>query len=376
MTRGSRRGFGGLRKLPSGRWQAYYTGPDTVRHQAPDTFRTKAEAEGWLADERDACTRADWIPPRLRLEHERSSRPPTFEEYSLAWVMSRDLKPATRKLYEMLLDRYLMPHFGPLTLDMITPIRVRTWYASLAPGTPTSRAHAYSLLRTIMNSAVRELDGLTRNPCMIPGAGSVKRVHEPEPATLEELEIIVRHMPERLRLAVLLAAWTGLRQGEILELRRGDIVLSRQVVRVRRAVTRVAGQAPIVGLPKSQAGIRDVTIPPHVMPAVHDHLKDFVGPAKDALLFVGRDSGEQLATSTLYRWYYPARTKAGRDDLRWHDLRHTGATMAAVAGATLPELMNRMGHSTVGAAMRYQHVARNRDAEIAARLSEMARGHG
>lgn len=115
-----------------------------------------------------------------------------------------------------------------------------------------------------------------------------------------------------------------------------------------------------------------MVIPPHVVPALVEHLDHYVPPGRDSLLFVGRDSGQQLASSTLYRWFYPAREAAGRKDLRWHDLRHTGATYAALAGATLPELMNRLGHSTVGAAMKYQHVARRRDAEIARRLSELA----
>ncbi len=76
-----------------------------------------------------------------------------------------------------------------------------------------------------------------------------------------------------------------------------------------------------------------------------------------------------MAPSTLDKVYYPARKVAGRDDLRWHDLRHTGAVLAARTGAMLAELMGRLGHSTPGAAMRYQHAAADRDAEIARRLS-------
>ena len=97
-----------------------------------------------------------------------------------------------------------------------------------------------------------------------------------------------------------------------------------------------------------------------------------VPPSKDSLLFVGRDSGEQLASSTIYRWFFPAREAVGREDLRWHDLCHTGATLAALTGATLPELMNRLGHSTVNAAMRHQHAAKGRDGAIAEALSKMA----
>ena len=78
-----------------------------------------------------------------------------------------------------------------------------------------------------------------------------------------------------------------------------------------------------------------------------------------------------MAASTLYRVFYRARDAAGRPDLRWHDLRHTGAVLAASTGATLAELMARLGHSTPGAALRYQHAAQGRDAEIARALSDL-----
>jgi len=81
-----------------------------------------------------------------------------------------------------------------------------------------------------------------------------------------------------------------------------------------------------------------------------------------------------MSPSALYAVYHPARDKAGRPDLRFHDLRRTGAVLAAAAGATLAELMARLGHSTVSAAMRYQHAAADRDKVIAGALSELAAG--
>ena len=151
-----------------------------------------------------------------------------------------------------------------------------------------------------------------------------------------------------------------------MELRRQDVNLTRGPLTVSRAVTRVAGADPIVGDPKSEAGNRVVSIPPHILPAFKEHLKKHTGVERDALLFRGRDSGEQLAPSTLYRWYYPAREAAGRKDLRWHDLRHTSATMAAETGASLRDLMHRHGHSTAAASLRYQHYVLTRDQELAA----------
>jgi len=209
------------------------------------------------------------------------------------------------------------------------------------------------------------------NPCHIRGAGNAKRVKKIEPATLPELEALTRAMPERYQLMILLAAWCGLRFGEITELRRKDIDLTHGVVKfkVRWAVVRVDGEV-IVGTPKSDAGTRDVSIPPHLFPAVKAHLASNITGGRDGLLFpAAGDPTKHLAPATLYKVFYRAREAAGRPDLRFHDLRHTGAVLAASTGATLVELMARLGHSTAGAALRYQHAAQDRDKVIAQALS-------
>lgn len=195
-------------------------------------------------------------------------------------------------------------------------------------------------------------------------------MHKIRPASVEELGTLTAEMPERLRLMVTLASWCALRFGEAVELRRGDIDLSQEVIRIRRAAVRTKG-AYTVDTPKSDAGIRDVAIPPHIIPMIEAHLAKFVDRKRDSLIFP-TDNGGYLQPSTLYRHWYKARATAGREDLRWHDLRHSGAVLAAATGASLAELMARLGHSTPQAAMRYQHAAAGRDREIAALLSKLA----
>ena len=91
-----------------------------------------------------------------------------------------------------------------------------------------------------------------------------------------------------------------------------------------------------------------------------------------AMRCCSRPARWHLATATLYRHFYAARDAAGRPDLRFHDLRHTGAVLAAATGATLAELMGRLGHSTPAAAMRYQHVASGADQALAERMSKLS----
>ena len=131
--------------------------------------------------------------------------------------------------------------------------------------------------------------------------------------------------------------------------------------------------ARLVKGPKSDAGLRDVVIPPHVMPAVRTHLTEHTQPGRDGLLFAAA-SGVQLNESTFRRHWYAARTKASHPDLRFHDLRHTANMAAAAAGADLPTLMARMGHSSTGAALVYLHTAAEQDRAVAERMSELATG--
>jgi integrase len=363
----SRRSFGRLRKLRSGRWQPAYIGPDNALHHAPTTYDAKIDAEGWLANERRLIAAGDWVPPGQRSAIA-VSHCHTLAEYAVSWLADRTLKPRTREHYQQLLDHHILPALGDKPIKAITPVTIRTWHAGQGSKTPTMRAHAYGLLRTILATAVH--DGLIpSNPCHIRGAGNSKRVHKIKPATLAEIEVLTTAMPARYQAMVLLASWCGLRFGELAELRRSDTDMRNGRIRIRRAVVRVGGKS-VVTTPKSDAGIRDVAIPPHLLPILKTHIAEHAEFGRDGLLFPAAGGGH-LAPSSLYKVFYPARKAAGRPDLRWHDLRHTGAVLAAATGATLAELMARLGHSTQGAALRYQHAAADRDLEIARRLSAM-----
>lgn len=362
-----RRKFGRIRQFNSGRWQASYLGPDGNLYIAPSTFDAKVDAEAWLTDRRREIDRELWNPSSG--QEERVSAP--FGDYAEGWLRQRGIKDRTREHYRKLLDNHILDTFADVELRDITPVAVRRWYATAAIGTPTMRAHAYSLLRAIMQTALAD-DLVDANPCRITGASTSRRVHKIRPATLSELETITRAMPDAYQGFILMAAWLAMRFGELTELRRKDVDLSDEVVRVRRAVVR-AGDDFKVTTPKSEAGIRDISIPPHLVPAIEDHLNRHVPPGKNSLLFpsVG-DPERHLAPSALYRMFYKAREAAGRPDLRVHDLRHSGAVLAASTGATLAELMGRLGHSSPQAALRYQHVAGGRDKQIAALLSKIA----
>jgi integrase len=375
-----RRSFGKIMRLRSGRFQASYVAHGE-RYLAPVTFLTKTDAAAWLD-----MRHAELLEHRWRPAPPEAPESLTFAEYAPLWLSERELKPRTRAEYSRMLGLSqprrtkegktaprtpgLVDYFGAAQLREIGSADVKAWYASIDPDKRTARAHAYALLRAIFTTAAAD-ELIEANPCRLRGASSTRRQKAIRPASVSELTAIAEAMPEKYRAMVMLASWCALRFGELTELRRHDIDLAAGVIRVRRSVTWPDPHTPVIGPPKSEAGVRDVAIPPHVVPMVADHVQRFSAPGPDGLMFPNA-KGTHLHHGSLYKVFGRARRLAGRPDLRWHDLRHTGATLAAQSGATLAELMSRLGHSTVGAALIYQHAAANRDAEIARKLSALA----
>jgi integrase len=216
---------------------------------------------------------------------------------------------------------------------------------------------------------VNQLDGLLRtNPRTVKEGGLVRHP-ERVPATPSEVDVIAAAVPERYRAAVPVAAWSGLRAGELFALRRRDVGTGAKTLRVERVQVELSGEPITYGPPKSEAGNRTVHLPESVAAILAEHLEKYVPTGKDSLVFA-TESGLPVRGSYRSQMFRKAAHAAGRYDLRWHDLRHTGATEAARAGATQAELQRRLGHSTARAAAIYQHAAEERDRELAGRLDE------
>ncbi len=427
-----------MEQLPSRRWRARYTGPDGKSRSAPRTFATKGEADRWLtlihaellrgtwtAPEAADITLADYTSAWLR-QRTPQLRPRTLDLYRrLAdrWVLA----PAGEGRHAICL--------GHLPLRALTPALIREWHAAVtttarasatargvtetrrshparawahaaglnvaqtgrlspaivtawkAAGAPrpsrvipsrpnagrTIAAQAYRLLHAILTTATDD-ELLTANPARIPGAGHVTHP-ERLPLTPDEVTRLAAAMPEQYRAAVLVAAWSGLRPGEVFALRRRDLELTHGRMNVRQTLVELAGQPVAFGPPKTTAGRRTVALPAIVTDALTEHLARHTDPSPDALVFT---TTTELPVTSATRSYAmrTARTNIARPDITWHHLRHTGATLAAQAGATPAELMARIGHTSTRAAHLYQHASQDRDAQIASALDNLARTEG
>lgn len=357
-----RRRFGRVRKLPSGRWQARDSTPDGREHPAPDTFASKTAAERWLASVETDLARGQWVDPR--------SRQLLLSGYAASWLAARpDLKIRTRELYQWLLEKYVVPQLGHLPLDEITPSVVRSWHAGLLrDAAPTPTRQAYSLLRAMLNTAVAD-ELLSRNACTVRGAG-VSRAGERTTATVTQVHTLADAVPPRYRKLILLAAWSGARWGELvalspdrLDLEPGTMTIDRQYVELRNGTL-------VLDTPKSAAGVRTVHIPPHLLPELAEHLECYTTPRSSVVFPNSKD--EPIRRASFRSVWLLARRRAGLLELRFHDLRHTGNTLAAATGASTKELMARMGHASMRVALIYQHATTDRDAAIATALSRLA----
>jgi integrase len=361
------RRFGNVRQRSSGRWQARYPGPDGQMRNAPKTFPTKRDAEQWLTVTEAAMLRGDWIDPllgKIRLD-----------EFGTRWIRERKLGERTREEHARTFRLHVAPFLGHMSLGDIRTDTVRSWRATLAEeGRSEIRvAKAYKLLRAILNTAVD--DGrIKRNPCRIKGAD---QEHSPERpvASVPQVYALADQMPARFRVLVLAAAFTGLRWGELIALRRCDLDTEERTVRVPRRLAQLSSGRMVAGPTKSAAGFRTVALPELIVDDLRDHLSTFAGSGDTALVFVG-EKGAMLKRGNWrrsVRWPEAVRAAGLPEGFHFHDLRHTGNHLAAAAGASTKELMHRMGHGSMRAALIYQHATSERDQEIAKALSRRAR---
>jgi len=426
--------LGTVRRLPSGRYQASYINAGQ-RFTAPETFDTEREAEHWLQAERVDRRRGAWLDPTIGTEtladyaahwlEERDLAPRTRDFYERTldrWILprigGRGVELGTFALHALTTAVIRKWHSQVLAaaresaLERLSraetprhPARVwaeaterpvgasgrlpaallADWQAAGAP-TPTPApaaavedshpdagrtvaAQAYRVLRAILTTA--HDDGLIpANPCKIKGAGQVAHP-ERTIASPAEVDRLAELFPERLRAAVMLAAWSGLRSGEEFALARRHVDLEAGTVRIERALIQIPGQPVRFGNPKTKTSRRVVHLPAFVVDDLRRHLRLYVDAYPDALLFSRQDSGDPVTSQDVSRYLRKARLVINRPELTWHDLRHTSATLAYKVGASTREVMDRLGHTTRRAADIYQHAADDSDKLLAARLDEL-----
>jgi integrase len=387
---GRTRAFGNIKYRPSKanpkRIVASFTTPEQAFEQWPalperqsKSFpaNAKDDAITWLSSQRKLIDAGVWKPTAV-VKHDEKAARLTLGEYFSEWLeqrtfKGRPLKAGTRYRLRKDGENNILPYFGNTRLIDITQHDIDAWLATLPSDQEAMRANSLKVLKAVLRTASQP--GEHGQPPLIPQYPCTRSLPRPRrrnetiPATPEQVKAIHDAMPQRYAMAVYLAVFgDGLRIGEVCALQRRDIDLAECTMHIRRGRV-TADSTKLVDTPKTESSIRDERIPSQLVPLIRSFLDNDVDEASDAWLFPAKtDASRPVHPNTLRGDYENARTGAGRPDLRFHDLRHTGLTWLAEDGATVRELMDAAGHSDVETAMRYQHSVSERRVVLAERL--------
>ncbi len=266
------------------------------------------------------------------------------------------------------------PGVGSPRRPVERPSAVRAWHGRLSKSGlhPNTVAKVYRLFRTMLDTAVD--DGLLRtNPVHIKGAAVERSIERPA-LDWDDIEQIADAIHPRFRALVWVGASSGLRYGELTGITRRHVDLEARNLRVDQALSFVKGKGPTLGPPKSAAAHRTVVIPSGVTEMLASHIEEYVADEPDALVFTSVKESP-LVNRYFAPYWKKALKAAGLDEaIRFHDLRHHAGTSAATAGASLREIMARMGHASSDASLRYLKASARRDAEIADAMEQRMNG--
>ena len=312
-------------------WRARYRAPDGRQHSR--SFRRKVDAERWLLTEESAALEGSWVDPQAGTV--------LLGDYAESWLQARqDLAPKTVATYEALVRTHIIPAFGGQLLRTVSTEEIRSWQAGLLAGglsAATVRQTA-RLLRSILGQAVD--DGrLARNAAAMVKQPSV-RPRRQLFLNAAELGVLAEACGEYGPLVWFLG-WSGLRFGEAVALRAGQVDPKRRRVRVEEAATEVGGRL-IFGPPKTYEA-RTVIVPRFVLDPLALLLED---RETTELVFTATRGGPVRHGNFRTRVFSPAAKRIGKPDLVPHDLRDTAASLMIASGASIKAVQRALGHAS------------------------------
>lgn len=355
--------MGSVVKGRGGRWKAKYRDPNGI--QRYKTFDKHAEARKFLSEMESASAKGDWSDPKLGKTLFRQ----WVDEW---WPTTLNLRPSTRVRDEFYLRNYILPWFGRMQLAQITPLEVRKWLAELdADGlAPATVRKAYQILGKALRAAV-DIGFLAKSPCR--GVSLPKIEHrEMRFLAVDEVGDLADAIDPRYRALVLVAAYGGLRWGELVGLRRQRFDQLRGTVDIAETIVELNGGRLLPpGPPKTKAARRKVGLPRSVADELANHIGQFATEDSD-LVFPAPEGGPLRRSLFRKRVWLPALKRIDLLGLRVHDLRHTAVAFWIAAGAHVKEIQARAGHTSAAVVLdKYGHLFPDFDDRLTDRLEAM-----
>src|SRR5215208_6779854 len=295
--------------------------------------------------------------------------------------VSDTVKATTFERYEQITRLHLKPDLARVKLKALTPAHVRTLYREKLEAGSSARTVRYihTTLRKALKQAV--MDGLIpRNVTEAVKPPQLTR-EEMHPLTPEQAKLLLQtahEIGDRLEALYVLAIHTGLRQGELLGLKWDDVDLEDGSLQVRRTLA-MTKSGPVFTAPKTTGSKRSVKLTSKAIEALKHHLErqleeiDRVGSLwqENGLIFASA-TGEPLNRHNLTRRSFkPLLKQAGLPEVRFHDLRHTCATLLLTRNVNPKIVSEMLGHSTIAITLdTYSHVLPNMRNQAAAAMEE------
>lgn len=339
----------------------------TVRYRTPERKETKKRGFTTMRDAREFAATVE-VQKLTGAYVKPSAGKVVFGEVAESWLAGKvNLAASTRARYRSALDVHLLPAFGAVPLSDITPERIRRWIAAAAASSSAATVRKnHVVLHQVLAGAVA--DGrLAANPAAELELPTIDET-EKRYLTAGQIRGLANAAGEHGAL-VLLLGFTGLRFGEAAALTVADIDLINGQVRVHRSVTAVDGTM-IYSAPKSHQS-RTVPLPRFLVDVLRDHLR---GMDLGALAFPDSRGGPMRLNNVRRRWWGRAVADSGAPaGLNPHELRHSAASMAISAGASIKAVQKMLGHKSATLTLdRYGHLYPDELQGVADRLDSLA----
>ncbi|MGI8757502.1 MAG: tyrosine-type recombinase/integrase [Acidimicrobiales bacterium] len=338
-----------ISRRPNGRWMARYRefpgGP-----QKSKTFDRKVDATRWLTDVEHRLLSGSYIAPEAGQV--------TVASYAVEWTARRQWRPATAERIERELRLHILPALGARPLGSLRRSHIEEWAAGL-PLAPSSAETVAQSLSAMLASAVDD-ELMVKNPAV--GARMPRADRAPVvPMTAEEVMAFAHGLPDHLRAAAVLAAGTGLRQGEVFGLTTDRVQFLRRELRVDRQLSTPSSGPAVLAAPKSSNSFRTVALSGLVLDALSAHVNTF-GTGVEDLFF--HHAGRPIVRAQAAKHARRAAEQAGIGRRTWHDIRHHHASVLLSAGVSPALVAERLGHDVATLLRTYAHVIRADDDRV------------
>lgn len=336
------------------RWREYAGGPQKYK-----AFSRKVDAEAFLVKIQHSILSSTYTPPEAGLM--------TVAAYAEEWQRRRSWAPATHDRIGREFRLYILPGLGARPLSSLRRAHIEEWAKSL-PLAPSSARMVYETLSNMLSAAVDD-ERIGRNPAK--GARLAKAELVPfVPLTPDQVHAIAGHTVGHVRAGVVVAAGTGLRQGELFGLTADRIDFMRRELRVDRQLWTPSKGAPFLKAPKSKNSYRTIALSTVVLDALAGHMAAF-GAGQDGLVF--HIETRPVSRCMAAKYHRVAAKAAGLAGHTWHDLRHHHASVLLSEGISPALVAERLGHDVKTLLTTYSHVIRNDDDRVRAIVDDSLR---